>query len=498
MTRFGQSQARIEDHVVIFPWNDNFATGIASIDEQHSNLVELINRLALQLTAGSGDLVLGGILDELTDYAAYHFRSEEKIMHEWIAGDPLETEHLQSHADFEAEIGRFRAEAGGRPTEEMFEDILSFLTHWLAFHILESDKRMAKVVLALREGKSLAEAKSSSEGQMSGAMRVLVDTILNMYDSLTGRTLQLMREIVERQKAEAKLRLAGNVIENTLEAIFITDAEGSIIDVNPAFCATIGCDVVAAEGRNISDLQLGLERTSPIWKIVASEGHWIGEIWNRTKAGEATQEWLTLSAIRDESDTIINYIGVFSNVSQLVERQQQLQHIASHDALTGLPNRLLLMDRLSQAAADIRRHPDHSLALFFVDLDGFKAVNDRFGHEAGDRVLREVAARMTQRLRPTDTVCRLGGDEFVVLLTQIKHAPDWLSTLERLMATVSEPVALDDATVSVGISVGISVYPADTDNVDRLIPLADQAMYRAKQQGKGRYVLWRDMTDEVT
>jgi len=476
----------------VFPWNKNFETGIPLVDEQHQRLVHLLNILAGHLAYQSDLPALNNVFNELAEYAAYHFQTEEAVWHQFFPDDEWEIGHKETHKGFVAEVLRLRHEETTKPLHEVVEDILSFLTHWLAFHILESDKRMAKVALAVQSGMALEQAKEKSEQEMSGAMKVLIETVLSMYDNISARTLQLMKEVVERQKAEAKLRLAANAMENTLEAICITDADANVIDVNPAFYQTTQCAPGEALGKNLKTLKSGLENeklSSAIWAAVAEKGHWNGEIWNRTKDGEIDVEWLALSAIKNEQGVVSNYVGVFSNISHLIQQQQRLERIANHDALTGLPNRLLLADRLQLAIAHAERTHGF-LAVCYLDLDGFKPVNDSLGHAAGDHLLQEISQRLLTTLRGNDTVARLGGDEFVILFGDLKKPEDCTDLLDRLLQEIARPVTVRNGIVSVTASIGVTLFPDDAGDPDTLLRHADQAMYRAKQLGKSRYCLY--------
>lgn len=473
----------------IFPWSDNFKTGIPRIDEQHHRLVDLINMLANHLAHQSDIQTLNSIFTELSEYAAYHFRTEEAIWAQYFQQDKLETEHKQVHLGFIDAIGELKNEENTQTPEQIIADILSFLTHWLAYHILDNDMNMAKIVCYMQSGLSLEHAKNQARQEMSGAMKVLIETILSMYDNLSNRTLHLMKEIIERQRAEAKLRLAANVFENTLDTICITDAKANIVDLNPMFCQSCNLSREDLLGRNLNTLKSGFEDhdfSSALWHTVDSKGHWCGEIQNRKTSGELETEWLTLSSIRDEQGTITNYVGVFSNVSQLFQRQNKLEFIANHDALTGLPNRFLLADRLDLAIAHAERSRE-IFAVCYLDLDGFKPVNDRFGHAAGDHLLREIAKRFKSVVRGNDTVARVGGDEFVIVLRDMKAPEDYKVTLDRLLAEVSLPVSIGNEAVYVTTSIGIAICPDNGSDSESLLRLADQAMYSAKDSGKSRY-----------
>ncbi len=215
----------MKESLEIFPWQENFATGIPQIDEQHQRLVYLLNKLANRLAFQSDTRDLNNIFNELADYAVYHFQTEENVWHEFLAGDSWEEAHKKSHGSFVDDVLRLKDEENSKPLSEVLEDVLLFLTHWLIFHILDSDKRMANVVLAVQSGMSLEQAKQHAHQEISGATEGLIQTVLSMNDTLTSHTLQLMKEVMERQKAEAKHRL----FTNTMESMCITDREREVM-----------------------------------------------------------------------------------------------------------------------------------------------------------------------------------------------------------------------------------------------------------------------------
>lgn len=474
----------------IFPWNDDFETGIATVDEQHQMLVRLLNTVARNLALRSDSLSFGEIMRELTEYTIYHFAAEESLMGQYFTGDILETGHRQAHEDFVGKIGRLQDEYASKPLDEAVEAIIAILTRWLAFHILDTDRRMAKVIFAIQSGLSVAAAKVQVDREMSGAVKVLVDAVLGMYERLSSRTFQLMKEIVERRSAEMQLRRAAIVFDNTLEAIFVTDSLRRIIDVNPSFCEVSGQTPAELLGRMLPEVMASLGQevlSADIWQTVQVQGFWRGEVSSRTLSGESTPGWMTLSTVNDEAGRLTHYVGVLSNISQLLKRQQQLERIANHDFLTGLPNRLFLFVRLGQAMAQARRSND-LLAVCYLDLDGFKVINDKFGHGAGDDLLQAIATRIQSVVRGNDTVARMGGDEFAILLSDIKQPGDCSSLLERLLVAIQLPVALapGDA-VTVTASIGVTLFPTDEGEADVLLQHADLAMYQAKVSGKAQY-----------
>lgn len=475
---------------VIFPWNENFETGITIVDEQHQKLVELLNKLASHLAYGAATPLLESVLGELADYAVYHFQTEEAVWAQYLPADGMTKEHLKVHASFVDEVVKLKVELDQLESEQVIDDIVSFLTHWLAFHILESDKHMAKIVLGMQQGQSLQEAKSQANVEMSGAMRILIETILKMYDSLSSRTMSLMREIAERQRAEERLRLSKNVINSTLEAIFITDAGGLIIDTNPAFCLDVQHEHERLVGTDIRLLKPTLAEhgeSADAWETARKFGHWTGEIRDRDAQGNIEVVWLSLSAVKDEKNEVTNFVGVLSSLSQLMEHQLSLEEAANHDPLTGLPNRRLLNDRLDQAFIRANRSGS-MLAVCYLDLDGFKAVNDSLGHEAGDEVLRTVSLRLIARLRAEDTVARLGGDEFVILLGELHKIEDAKHLLDKILGDIALPISIGgDTQASVTASIGVVLHPHDNLDTMELLLHADKAMYVAKRAGKSRY-----------
>lgn len=302
-----------------------------------------------------------------------------------------------------------------------------------------------------------------------------------------------------RDNAE-KLHLTAKVFEHTQEGIIITDAQGAVIDVNQAFSKITGYAREEILGRNPRVLQSShhdAEFYRRMWRAIAGRGFWSGEIWNRNKAGESFPEWLTISSMKNETGQVTHYVGVFSDISLIKQHEKQLEHIAHYDALTGIPNRVLLADRMRQAIAHSNRNRT-VFAVCYLDLDGFKQVNDTMGHEAGDRVLVEVTRRIKEVIRGDDTVARLGGDEFVVLLVGMNAVDECFGSLDRLLDAISHPMEIYGKPVALGASIGVTLYRNDGQDIDTLLRYADQAMYVAKQSGKNQYHLYDAEHDQRT
>jgi diguanylate cyclase (GGDEF)-like protein/PAS domain S-box-containing protein len=304
--------------------------------------------------------------------------------------------------------------------------------------------------------------------------------------------VRLQREIRKRKQVEEAQRMASSVFASTQEGILITDAQRNIIDSNPAFTSITGFSRDEVLGKNPSLLKSGLHDTyfyEAMWKDINQQGYWRGEVWNRKKGGEIFAEWLTISAVANKQGKITHYIGTSSDITQLKEQERKLELIAHYDPLTGVPNRILLADRMYLAFAQTRRE-NRLMAVGYLDLDGFKPVNDRLGHAAGDQLLIEIALRIKNALREGDTIARLGGDEFVFLLLGLEKVEDCEVTLHRLLEVISEPVILSSQVVSVSASIGISIFPEDNTDPDTLLRHADQAMYQAKQEGKNCFHIY--------
>ncbi|MGE5505494.1 MAG: diguanylate cyclase domain-containing protein [Actinomycetota bacterium] len=296
-------------------------------------------------------------------------------------------------------------------------------------------------------------------------------------------------DITERKAAEDRLQLAAKVVETANEGILITNADGVIEAVNGAFCRITGYAPDEAIGRKPSFLRSNRHDSDfyqAMWKAISETGQWQGEIWNRRKSGEVYVEWLSIAAVRDAGGRVSHMLGIFADITSRKEDEQQVWRQANYDALTGLPNRSLFLDRLTQTVKAARRDRTR-FALLFVDLDGFKAVNDAFGHAAGDLLLQEAAARLSAGIRSSDTVARLSGDEFTVILQHVQGRDDVATVGAKMVARLGEPFDLDGQTAAVRASIGIAMFPEDADDAATLIKLADQAMYAVKRAGKNNF-----------
>lgn len=474
----------------VFPWNENFNTGLPKIDEQHQKLVQLLNLLASHMAFQSDIPALNVIFHELADYAVYHFQTEEAIWHEHLKESPLEAKHKEEHNNFISTVLSLKAGENTNQVDSMVEEVLSFLVRWLASHILENDKYMALVVLSMQTGLSQKQAEKHAKHQLSGEMRVLIDIILSIYGSLATNTIQLMKEAAERKQAEQQLRIAAIAFESQ-EGMMVTDANKTILRVNRAFADITGYPAEEVIGQTPHILSSGRQDANfyaAMRKSIDNNGAWKGEIWDRRKNGEIYLEYLTISAVKDQDGMLTNYVGIFNDITKSMEAEAEIKHLAFYDPLTGLPNRRLLHDRLKQALVASARS-DRQGALLFMDLDNFKTLNDTLGHHIGDLMLQQVAQRLESSVREGDTVARIGDDEFVVILEDLSEYPIQAATqteaiADKILAIFKQPYQLGPHQCYCTVSIGASLFSNQKHTQDELLKQADIAMYQAKTSGR--------------
>ena len=310
----------------------------------------------------------------------------------------------------------------------------------------------------------------------------------------------ISRTNLELRRSRDHLQLAAGVFEHAQEGIVITDAAGNIIDTNDTFAALTGYGRDDALGRNPRFLAAGEHDADfyrGMWATLEREGFWRGELINRRRDGTRYVQQTSISAVKDKHGRVRNYIGLSSDISAIKESRERLERMAYFDALTSLPNRRLLSDRLNQAIGQARRGGT-LLAICYLDLDGFKPINDQWGHAAGDLLLIDAARRLTANVRAGDTVSRLGGDEFVVLLGNLAHLDECEVALERIRTELNRPFHLKDGEARISASMGVTLFPLDGAEPDMLLRHADQAMYQAKQAGRNRYALFDAEHDRVS
>ncbi len=327
-----------------------------------------------------------------------------------------------------------------------------------------------------------------------------IEAVLRVIRDAGGNPISLLmtvRDLSRGRRIEEKMRQAAAVFDNTREGIMLTDAQRKILAVNRAFSAITGYSEAEVVGKTPAVLSSG-RHDEPfyrhMWEALEQQGSWEGEIWNRRKNGEVYPEWRSINAIWDEQGRVTNYISVFNDFSALKHSQEQLEHLALHDPLTDLPNRVMFRTRLDHAIERANRD-GRQVAVLFLDLDNFKNVNDSLGHPVGDELLEQVAERLRRLIRKEDTLARLGGDEFVVLMEGLRREKQSEVLAGKLIHTLTAPFQLEGHDVYIGASIGIALCPDDGADVDTLVRNADAAMYQAKQSGRNRYHFY---TEEMT
>lgn len=296
-------------------------------------------------------------------------------------------------------------------------------------------------------------------------------------------------DITPLVEAEESLRLAQSVFDVAGEGIMVTDADSRIIAVNPAFTRLTGYPQAEVLGKTPSLLASGQHSAAfyaAMWQRLLHDGHWEGEICNHRKDGSSYVEWLRITMVPERPGHGRRYVALFSDITERKREAEAVWHQANFDNLTGLPNRKLLEDRLKRAVA--QAHRKHTtVALLFIDLDRFKPVNDRYGHAAGDELLRQVARRLEHCLRDEDTVARVGGDEFVAMLPDLRLAEAPTRAAEKIVAVLSEPFRVGEHFVEISCCVGVALFPKHADSAETLIGRADAAMYAAKEAGRATW-----------
>ena len=318
---------------------------------------------------------------------------------------------------------------------------------------------------------------------------VLITAMRDAAGQVKGFT-KVTRDITEHHHQEERLRLAATVFRSTQEGVAITDAHARVLAVNPAFERITEykeSDVIGLNLRLLASGRHDREFFRAFWSELIETGFWQGEIWNRRKGGEIHPGWLAVSAVRDDAQQIVNFVSVYTDITRIPHAQTQLDRLAHHDALTDLPNRVLLHTRLSHTLERAQRSGS-LCAVLFLDLDRFKPVNDQMGHEAGDELLKGVAKRLRLHLRDNDTVARIGGDEFVVVLEDLA-SPEGAEVVARaIIERIQRPFALSgEREAHIGCSVGIALSPKDGTDGETLLRHADAALYAAKAAGRGTF-----------
>ena len=325
--------------------------------------------------------------------------------------------------------------------------------------------------------------------------------IVSTYSAVHGgRLFVFIEDIGEKAIQESHLKLASLVIDTMDQAIVITDSSNKIISINPATARISGYSTEEVIGKNPRIFSSGRHDRAfyeALWASLKTNGHWEGEIWDRRKDGTVYVKWMSINAIANSFGDVSQYLSVSSDITDRKKTEELIWEQANHDSLTGLTNRSYYNNRLNEELNHCKRSGS-SLALLFIDLDGFKGINDTLGHEVGDKLLVELADRLKSRVRNTDVVSRLGGDEFTLLITDSQHPEQIGSVAELVLKAFNDPVRIDGHEIRIGASIGIAIYPADGVTADSLTRHADTAMYQAKEGGRNTFKFFSPEMDDTS
>ena len=384
--------------------------------------------------------------------------------------------YLGSNAAFAEFSGRSEADQLGKTDFDFFD-------HDTAQAFRDNDLEM----VASRHSRRNEEWVTYPDGR-----RVLLDTVKSPLAGADGQVhgiVGISRDITESKRAEEGLLVAKAVFDATHEGIMVTDAQARIVSINPAFTTITGWSAGEAVGNKAGFMKSGRHSTEfygGLWHQLNEAGFWEGEIWNHRKSGELYVQWITINTIVNARHTVTGYVAVFTDITQRKKHEEKITQQANFDALTGLANRNLFTDRLERALSGARRKQSQ-VGLMFLDLDHFKWINDTLGHDAGDTVLVQAAARLQACVREQDTVARLGGDEFAIVLEGLSGHDPLQSVAEKVIASLAQAFTLDGTPRFISGSVGVTVFPSDADNSSDLLRNADIAMYQAKTAGRNGY-----------
>jgi hemerythrin-like metal-binding protein/diguanylate cyclase (GGDEF)-like protein/PAS domain S-box-containing protein len=498
----------------IFPWNDNFGTGIQLIDEQHQQLVAILNKLARHFVSGTTETAsLEQIIAELADYADYHFRSEEEIWHKHFTGHPMLEAHERAHHDFFEKIKDIQTNRGS--LEDFADELFGFLTRWLAFHILDSDKRMALATLGVDQGQSLPQALKSADDEMTGSLAVLIKAVLDMYGELSASTIELMRQKIARQRAEEKLRETTERL-NQQQLHLSEERYRVLFDAIPDAVVVAAADTgLILDANTVMESTSGFERSQLLSMTVIELHPLQSQTAHRAQLAEMAQQNHVRAKFESEilraDGNILDVevsvqgpfsrgdekclVGIFRDISESKRHQQALERAAYFDESTGLLNRNGIkryLDSVVASDSDLR-----SALIIHVDLDNFTLINERYGSESGDQILRQFARQLESHVPDCSKISRLGGDEFLLVLHCIPERAMLAAYMADLIKAIQQPLVLDDTDIPITVSAGVK-YSEDLSatSAEVLIRQTSHALYLAKIRGKSQFhILDQDHED---
>lgn len=490
----------------LFPWNQDFSTGIDAIDQQHQQLVEILNRLARHTVSGLlTKSQLWDLLEELVNYTDYHFKTEEQIWHQEFTGHQLLADHERAHQGFFQKIQSIRD--SGEDIEDFINDLFGFLTKWLAFHILESDRRMALATLAVQEGLSLDEALEQAQSRMTGSLSVLIRAILDMYGELSTRAIEMMQQRLGRIRAEEALREAqAQLMDQQMRRgeerykILFDAIPSSVFVVRCEDFRIMDCNAVAQRlsgrprelliGASILDLHPDDERSLISERLdpLRIDGGYHVRFESRVRQGDAKQHNNLIDvevSVRGpfEQGQEKSLVAIYRDISAIKQHQARLEYVAYHDIPTGLLNRNGIKRALDTCL--LNSHPkDLPILLLHLDVDHFSRVNETYGVSVGDAALVAFAERIAQEVPEFAQVGRIGGDEFLILLTGLPGTVPAANFVNTLIQNLQKPIQVGAQYLNLTVSIGANLADAfDGLTSESFLRQTSHASYLAKLQG---------------
>ncbi|WP_245676722.1 diguanylate cyclase domain-containing protein [Bacillus solimangrovi] len=364
-------------------------------------------------------------------------------------------------------------------------------------HLIDNKKHLNQIWEVVHSARKWqGEVTVRTKKNLFVSYRLVLREIRNEQGDLINY-YALLKDMTEYEQSRSKLRLAAKVIENTSEGVMVTNKDGEIMSVNPAFTKVTGYSQEEAIGNNPSFLQSGVHSKpfyEKMWKEIMETGSWNGEIWNRRKDGSLYPEWVNISAIYTNRDDVSNYVAVFSDITERKKAEERLKQLAHYDVLTGVANRYFFNTQLDKFIEQAK-YNSNALAVLFLDLDRFKVINDTLGHDIGDELLKGVANRMKKCLPKEAFIARLGGDEFTVLLPKVEDRTEASKSATCIIDAFKKPFNFEGHEVYVTTSIGISLFPQDGEDGEQLVKHSDMAMYEAKSRARNTYTYYREDLD---
>ncbi|MCE0492717.1 EAL domain-containing protein [Vibrio salinus] len=505
----------IAHRVDIFPWNNSFNTGVYEIDQQHKKLVQILNKVAGYMALESSHVDFDVLIDELIDYAIYHFETEDHFWLEKLPDTSHTSEHQESHHHFIQTINRLKANVNHYPEEVWIEELLSFLASWLASHILESDKRMALLVEAVREGMSPEVAARWVDLQMHDDAKATINVILTAYKSLAANTIRLMREIKAGAITFSKLSESEQRLQQAMDYAKIAHwsfpYKGNVANWSPQVYSLLGIPDSQVAGTKTLCSIMNDEFRQPFLSSMKRsfdtglEHHIECQI---LRQADDKIRWIECrgKVIYGDDGEPCKISGFVQDITDRKEHEDKITQLAYYDSLTLLPNRRLLVDRLNQSIAMCDRNSFYN-ALLFIDIDNFKTVNDTHGHEYGDFLLQQAASRIRGCIRMGDTLARIGGDEFIIILsgmgvTEVEASIKSKTVSNKILKALASPYSINKHQFNSSASIGIILFNDSNVSASELMKQADISMYQAKQSGKNSVCFYnpqmhKDMTTRI-